>query len=103
MFFGKIAHKQLLYLQSARIPPCQANQECIRPSTACQAGRFGVEEQPSFWIFQCSTRLAGERFVTRARKQFKCCGRGVDKLGRGKPVSDGEVLAEMIGGDASAE
>jgi len=71
MFFREVAHKELLDLQSASIPPCQTNQECIRPGASREAGSFRVEEKPFFWIFQCGKRFAGERFVAGARKQFE--------------------------------
>jgi len=66
MFFREVAHEKLLDLQSARIPPCQTNQECIRPGSACEAGCFRVEEKPFFRILQCGAGLAGEGFVTCA-------------------------------------
>src|ERR1700740_53338 len=103
MFFGEIAHKKLLGLQSARIPPRQTNQESVRAGASRKAGGLRVEKKPFSRIFQGGARFAGERFVARAGKQFEGNGRRVRKFGSGEPVSNGEVLAEMICGDARAK
>src|SRR6266567_4036884 len=103
MLFGEVAHKILLDLQAARIPPRQPYQKCVRARAPCQASGFRIEEKPFFWVFQCGARLARNGFVARAGKQFECCGCWVRKFRSGEPVSNGEVLAKMIRGDARAE
>src|ERR1700687_5624973 len=103
IFFSKIAHEELLDLQFARIPPRQTNQESVRTGATGEAGSFRVEEKPFFWILQCGASFARERLVTRAEKSLDCCVRGVGKFRRGEPVSDGQVFAEMIPGNAGAE
>src|SRR6266702_4053546 len=103
MLFGEVAHKILLHLQTARIPPRQPYQKCVRACAPCQASGFRIEEKPFFWVFQCGARLARNGFVARAGKQFQCCGCWVRKFRSGEPVSNGEVFAEMVRGDTRAE
>jgi len=58
----------LLDLQSARIPPRQTNQKCVRAGAAGEAGGFRIEEKPFFRILQRGASFAGERFISRAGK-----------------------------------
>ena len=74
VFLGEVAHKELLDLQSTRIPPREANQKRVRAGAAREAGSFRIEEKPFFRVFERGAGFAGERFVARAGKQFECCG-----------------------------
>jgi len=68
MLFGKVAHKELLDLQAAGVPPRQTNQKCVRAGATGEPGGFRIEEKPLLRIFQRGTSLAGERFVAGAGK-----------------------------------
>ncbi len=50
VLFAKIAHEELLDLQSAGVPPGQSDQKRIGARAAREAGGFGVEEKPFGWI-----------------------------------------------------
>jgi hypothetical protein len=68
MLFGKVAHKELLDLQAAGIPPRQANQKSVSAGASREAGGFRVEEKPPFRVFKRGTGLAGKRFVASTGK-----------------------------------
>src|SRR5690242_18290100 len=103
MFFRKVAHKELLDPQSARIPPRQTNQKSVRAGASREASGFRIEKKPFLRIFKRGARFVGNGFVARARKQFKRCAGGFCKLRGGEPVSNRQVFAEMIRSDACSE
>src|SRR5438132_635723 len=103
MFLGEVAHKELLDLQSAGIPPCETNQKRVRAGAPREAGGFRVEEKPFFWIFERGAGFAGERFIALSRQQFEGRGKWIGKFRSGKPVSNGQMFAEVIPGNTSAE
>src|SRR5260370_41993667 len=102
MFVGKVAHKELLDLQSACIPPRQANQKSVCAGAPRQPRGFRIEKKPFFWILQRGARFARSGFVSRAGEQFECCGGRLGLLGSGEPVSDAKGVAEMMFGDIRA-
>src|SRR5260370_32817653 len=103
MFVGKVAHKELLDLQSACIPPRQANQKSVCAGAPRQPRGFRIEKKPFFWILQRGARFARSGFVSRAGEQFECCGGRLGEFGSGEPVSDGKAFTEMVCGHAPAE
>src|ERR1700680_2161244 len=46
IFLSRIAHEKLFDLDSACIPPCQANQERQISPASDEAGRFGIQKEP---------------------------------------------------------
>src|SRR2546430_8791402 len=103
MFFRKVAHKELLDLQPARIPPRETNQKSVRARASREASGFRIQKKPFLRIFERGARFAGNGFVARARKQFKCRASGFRKFRSGEPVSNRQVFAEMIRSDACSE
>src|SRR5437899_1961413 len=99
----EIPHEKLFNLQSAGIPPRQANEKSTRAGAAGEPGRFGVEEEPLRRIFERGARSARERFLACAGKQLESDARRSGKFGSGEPVSNGEMFAEMIPGNPGAE
>src|SRR5882762_1450597 len=96
VLFAKIAHEKLLDLQSAGVPPRQADQECIGARAAREAGCFGVEKKPFGWIGESSPCALGNCFVASAREQFEAYFGHVGLFRRRKPVAHQHVLPVTI-------
>ena len=71
MFLGEVAHEELLDLQSTGVPPRESNEKCISTSASREAGRFSIQKEPLFRIFERGASSAGKPFIARTRKQFK--------------------------------
>src|SRR5439155_6399371 len=97
------AHKELLDLQPARIPPRETNQKSVRARASREASGFRIQKKPFLRIFELGARFAGNGFVARARKQFKCRASGFRKFRSGEPVSNRQVFAEMTRSDACSD
>ena len=103
MLFGKIAHEKLFDLKPPGIPPANAHKKWIGAGAARQASGFRVEKQPLVGIFKSEVRAASDTNIACAREKFESDGGGLAIFGRGKPVSNREMLSEMIFCDACAE
>src|ERR1700693_2324355 len=58
MLLCKIAHEQLLDLQTSGIPPSQTNQESVSSGAASETGCLSVQKKPLLGIFQRRARDA---------------------------------------------
>src|ERR1700688_560748 len=103
MLLGKIAHEQLFNLQTAGIPPSEANQEGVSSGATREAGGLSVQKKPLVRIFQSGSRATRNDFVALLGKKPQTRGVGRNKFRRGKPVSHGKMLTKTVGGHASAE
>ena len=88
MLLGKIAHHELLDLQSTRIPPGNPDQKRIRSGSARQPGRLGIQEKPFLGIFRCGTPLSCSCRVCGPAKYVQRCGRNRRKLRCRVPVAN---------------
>jgi hypothetical protein len=57
MLLVMVAHKKLLNLDTAGLPPREPNQECIRAGTSSQASCLGVQKKPLLGIGGAPNRL----------------------------------------------
>ena len=96
MLFGEIAHKELFDLQAAGVPPGDAYQKWIGARAAGKTCGLRVQEEPFRRIVEGGPRTARHLDVTCAGEKFERDGGRLGKLGRGKPVANGKVLAKMI-------
>src|SRR6476646_9197429 len=103
MLFGKIAHEKLFDLKPPGVPPGNAHKKWIGAGAAGEAGGLRVEKEPLGGIFKSDARAASDRRIACAREKFESDGGGLAKFGCGKPVSNREMLAEMIFCGACAE
>src|SRR5579859_538270 len=103
MLFGKITHEKLLDLKPAGVPPGNAHKKWIGAGPAGEAGGFRVEKEPLGGIFKSDVRAASDGSITGTREKFESDGGGLAKFGRGKPVSNREMLAKMIFCNACAK
>src|SRR5204862_6317057 len=103
MFYRKFDQKELLDLQPARIPPRDTNQKSVRARASREASGFRIQKKPFLRIFERGARFAGNGFVARARKKFKCRASGFRKFRSEEPVSNGQMFAEMIRSHACSE
>ena len=103
MFFGEVAHEELLDLEAAGVPPSDADEEGVGAGAAREAGGFRVEEEPARGIFEGGTSAARDAFVANAGEKLEGDGRRLERFGSGEPVLDGEVFAEAVLGYRSAE
>src|SRR5216683_5110531 len=102
MFLIKIAHKELLDLQSSSVPPRKAHQKCVRARSSCQSRRFRVEKEPLLWIgggFCDGARV--ESSLGQQQRERTHVGR--THLGRCIPSSQRQVLPVAIPPGLSAE
>ena len=103
MLLGKIAHEQLFYLQTAGIPPSEANQERVSSGAARESGGFSVQKKPLFRIFQSGSGATRNDFVALLGKKLQTRRVGSNKFRRGKPVSHGKMLTKTVGGYPGAK
>src|SRR5690348_14990652 len=96
VLFGKVAHEELLDLKAAGVPPGDSHEKRISTGSAGEAGGFGVQKKPPGGISKREAHVAGKSGVTRAGKKFERDRLWFGEFWRGKPVSNGEVFAELI-------
>src|SRR6266571_7815608 len=102
MFLIKIAHKELLDLQSSSVPPRKAHQKCVRARSSCQSRRFRVEKEPLLWIGGgfCDGARVESSLRQQQRKRTRIWRA---HLRRRIPLPQRQVLAVAIPADLSAE
>ena len=95
IFLGRIAHEKLFDLDSARIPPCQANQERQIFPASDEAGRFGIQKEPFLGV-QCMICAKAPVCRPRVEQQFEGLGIRLEHCGRGIPLARRYVRPESI-------
>ncbi len=95
IFLSRIAHEKLFDLDSACIPPCQANQKRQISPASDEAGRFGIQKEPFLGVQRMICAKARAR---RPRVEQKSEGVGIrlEPCGRGIPLACRYVRPESI-------
>src|SRR6266849_9928990 len=90
MFFGEVAHEELLDFEAACLPPSDPDEKCVRAGASGETGRLGVEKKPLGRISERGARPAREWFAAGAREKIQGDCRRFGKFGRREPVADGQ-------------
>jgi len=95
IFLSWIAHEKLFHLDSARIPPCQANQERQISPASDEARCFGIQKEPLLRIEgMICAKVPARR--PRVEQQFEGLGVRLEHCGRGIPLARRDVRPESI-------
>ena len=95
IFLSLIAHGKVFDLDSARIPPCQANQERQISPASDEARCFGIQKEPLLRIEgMICAKVPARR--PRVEQQFEGLGVRLEHCGRGIPLARRDVRPESI-------
>ncbi len=89
MLLAMIAHKKLLHLQPAAIPPCQTHKKRISPRPPRKPGSLGIQKKPIPQI-RSQTRRPRRNQSKRFKRSFK-------RRRLLPPTPQNQVLAELVG------
>src|ERR1700693_267648 len=103
MLLCKIAHEQLLDLQTSGIPPSQTNQESVSSGAASETGCLSVQKKPLLGIFQRRARATRNHFVALLAKKLQTGRMRSNKFRRRKPVLHGKMFTKTVGGDSGTK
>ena len=104
MLLAIVAHEKLLDFETARVPPCDADEKRVGARAPGEACRFSIEEKPLTRV-RDFRGCAGRHQAQRIGVQFAIGDAEIGRAGHRlrKPFAQREVLAEAIAGGRSAE